>query len=130
VVAAKITNRRALIANGLYWASIRTEAEADYLCAILNAPVTTELVRPFMSYGKDERDIHKAPWELPIPGFEHANALHVRLAQLGAVAEQIAATFAINPNLHFAATRRHIRQRIEETPEGREIDEIVYELIS
>jgi hypothetical protein len=56
--------------------------------------------------------------------------LHVRLARLGAVAEQIAATFTINPNLHFAATRLYIPQRIEETPEGREIDEIVYELIS
>lgn len=130
VVAAKVSNRRALIANGLYWASVRTEEEANYLCAILNAPVTTDLVRPFMSYGKDERDIHKAPWELPIPTFDESNRIHVRLAQLGAAAEQIAAAFIINSNLHFAATRRHIRQLIEGTPEGREIDEIVYELIS
>jgi hypothetical protein len=130
VVSAKITNRRALIANGLYWASVRTEAEANYLCAFLNAPVTTELARPFMSYGKDERDIHKAPWELPIPAFDEGNATHVRLSQLGVVAEQIAAAFPVNPELHFAATRRHIRQLIDSTPEGREIDELVYELVS
>ena len=99
VVAAKITNRRALIANGLYWASVRTDAEANYLCAILNAPVTTELVRPFMSYGKDERDIHKAPWELPVPTFDEGNATHIRLPRLGAAAEQIAATFTINPKI-------------------------------
>ena len=130
VLASKIRNRRAIIANGLYWASVRTDMEANYLCAILNSPVTTELVRPFMSYGKDERDIHKAPWELPIPAFDEGNATHVRLSQLGAAAEQIAGTFTINPDLHFAATRRHIRQLIDLTPEGSEIDEIVYELIS
>ena len=130
VVSAKITNRRAIASDGLYWASVRTEAEADYLCAILNAPVMTDLVRPFMSYGKDERDIHKAPWELPVPIFDDVNPIHTRLAELGAVAERIAATFEINPKLHFAATRRHIRQYIETTPEGREINDIVYELIS
>lgn len=130
VVAAKIKHHRALIANGLYWAPIRTEAEADYLCAILNAPITTELARPHMSYGKDERDIHKAPWELPIPPFEPSNSMHARLAELGAAAERISATFEINPDLHFAATRRHIRQMLEATPEGQEINETVYELIS
>lgn len=130
LVAAKISDRRAVIANGLYWASVRTEAEADYLSTLLNAPVTTDLARPLMSYGKDERDIHKHVWELPIPSFDEANPIHKRLSELGAAAEQIAATFAINPDLHFAATRRHIRQLIEGTPEGREINDIVYELIS
>ena len=130
LVAAKITNPRALVGNSLYWAPVHTEAEADYLSAILNAPVTTELVRPFMSYGKDERDIHKAPWELLIPSFDQSNPVHARLSLLGATAERIAATFAINPDLHFAATRRHIRRFLEETPEAGEINEIVYELIS
>ncbi|MDX1115864.1 N-6 DNA methylase (plasmid) [Sinorhizobium meliloti] len=130
LVAAKITDRRAVIANGLYWASVRTGTEADFLCTILNAPVTTDLARPLMSYGKDERDIHKHVWELPIPPFDETNPVHVRLAELGAAAEQIAASFAIDPNLHFAATRRHIRQLIEATPEGREINDLVYELIS
>jgi hypothetical protein len=96
----------------------------------MNAPVTTELARPFMSYGKDERDIHKHVWELPIPTFDEANVVHLRLAVLGAAAERIAATLTINPDLHFSATRRHIRQLIEATPEGREINDIVYELIS
>jgi hypothetical protein len=130
VVGAKIANPRALIANGLYWASVPTDAEANYLCAIMNAPVTTELARPFMSYGKDERDIHKHVWELPIPTFDEANTVHLRLTALGAAAEKVAATFTINPDLHFSATRRHIRQLIEATPEGAEINDIVFELIS
>uniref|UniRef100_UPI00384EDDBC Eco57I restriction-modification methylase domain-containing protein n=1 Tax=Acuticoccus sediminis TaxID=2184697 RepID=UPI00384EDDBC len=130
VVASKLRDRRGVVASGLYWCSVRSEIEADYICAILNAPITTELARPFMSYGKDERDIAKHIWELPIPSFDDGNPTHLRLAQLGAGAEQLVAAFPINPDLHFAATRRHIRQLIETTSEGREIDEIVYELIS
>ena len=130
LVSVKIMNPWALVANGLYWASVQTETEADYLSAILNAPITTELVRPFMSYGKDERDIHKAPWELPIPSFDRSNRVHIRLSELGAAAERLASTFVVNPDLHFAATRRHIRQLLENSLEGREINDIVYELIS
>jgi hypothetical protein len=67
---------------------------------------------------------------LPIPAFDESNATHVRMSRLGVAAEQIAAAFPVNPELHFAATRRHIRQLIDSTPEGREIDELVYELVS
>lgn len=130
VVAAIVEDRRAIIANGLYWANVRTRDEASFLCAVLNAPATTELVRPLMSYGKDERDIHKAPWELPIPIFDPENASHARLVQLAHAAERMALAFDVNSDLHFAATRRHIRQVIEASPEGREIDEIVYEIIA
>jgi hypothetical protein len=90
----------------------------------------TELARPFMSYGKDERDIHKAPWELPVPLFDETNLIHVRVAELGTAAEQLVAGFAIDSDLHFSATRRHIRQLIESTAEGRELNDLVYEIIS
>jgi len=129
LMAAKVKDQRAVIANGLYWASLETEPEADYLCAIMNAPVTTELVRPFMSYGKDERDIHKHVWEVPIPKYDPEIASHRRLSELGKQAEAIAGNFPIDPNLHFAATRRHIRAHIDATEEGKEINELVFELI-
>jgi hypothetical protein len=129
VVAAKITDRRALIANGLYWATVASVEEADYLCAILNAPITTELVRPFMSYGKDERDIHKHVWEVPIPLFDANNPIHRRLAGLGKIAGETAAHFSRSADLHFAATRRHLRQLLESTAEGKEINELVFEMI-
>ena len=85
------------------------EAEAGYLCAILNAPVTTELTRPLMSYSKDERDVAKHVWELPIPTFDANDASHDRLSQLGTALESIASEYQIDDTLHFAATRRHIR---------------------
>ena len=130
IVAAKTENRRGIVASGLYWCSVRTHAEADYICAILNSPITTELTRPLMSYGKDERDIAKHVWELPIPFYDETNASHIRLSLLGADAKRIASAFNVDAGVHFAATRRHIRQAIEATAVGTEIDEIVYELIS
>lgn len=128
LVAAKVTDRRALIANGLYWATVRSNEEADYLCAVMNAPALTEMVRPFMSYAKDERDIHKHVWEVPIPLFDESNSTHRRLAKLAKDAEAVAAQFSVNDDLHFAATRRHIREAIGATEAGQEINEIVFEM--
>ncbi|MCV9910113.1 N-6 DNA methylase [Brucella sp. HL-2] len=129
IVAAKISNSRAVLGSGLYWAAVHSHDEADFLCAILNAPVTTQLVRPFMTYGKDERDIAKHVWEVSIPLFDPNNIDHIRLSQLGAVAETIAADFEINFGLHFAATRRHVRVLLNSTHEGREMNEIVREIL-
>ena len=129
LAAAKLTDRRALIASGLYWAAVSSLDEADYLCAVINAPVTTELVRPFMSYGKDERDIHKHIWEVPIPLFDSENSAHRRLAELAKIAEQTVAEFALSSELHFAASRRHIRELLMSTEVGQEINDIVFEMI-
>jgi hypothetical protein len=92
--------------------------------------VTTEFVRPLMSYGKDERDIHKHVWKLPIPEFDPSNRALVRLAELGALAERLAAQVQVDPNLHFSASRRRIRARLIENPDAAEIDDLVYELLS
>jgi hypothetical protein len=131
VCAAKLRNRRAFVANGLYWASVSSEAEADFLCAILNSPVTTELTRPLMSYGKDERDIHKHVWELPIPTFDPKDAVHRRVSELGEKASHLLLTdFVIDPALHFSATRRHMREYFFATEPGIELSELVFELLS
>jgi hypothetical protein len=129
ICAAKIRNKKALLTHGLYWAPMTSEQEADYLCAILNAPVTTQLTRPLMSYGKDERDIHKHVWELPIQQFDPHNAVHQRIATLGATLEKLASTFKIDEKLHFAATRRHIRDFTMDTSEGQELNGLVSDML-
>ncbi|OJU50131.1 MAG: restriction endonuclease [Mesorhizobium sp. 61-13] len=129
VVAAKVRDRRALIASGLYWAAVHSDAEANFLCAILNAPITTELVRPYMTYGKDERDVAKHIWELPIPTFDPDDTVHARLAELGQWAEREVSNFAINDSVHFSAVRRHIRQHLAASAEAEEINNTVFELL-
>jgi hypothetical protein len=71
--AAKLEDRRAIVAKSLYWAAAATQEEADYLCALLNAPATTEFARPYMSYGKDERHFDKHIWQLPNAKFDPSN---------------------------------------------------------
>jgi hypothetical protein len=56
-----------------------------------------------MSYGKDERDIDKYVWSLPIPMFDPANALHQRIAGLGRDAEEFVAQVGIGTQ-HFATS--------------------------
>lgn len=129
ICSAKLRDPRALVTSGLYWAAMQSEKEADFLCAVLNAPVTTELTRPLMSYGKDERHVHKHVWDLPIPEFNSEDEVHARIADLGASLEKIVSAFPINEKLHFAATRRHIRDYIMKTPEGQELDDLVTQLI-
>lgn len=130
LAAAKVKLRRALVSGNLYWASMASEEEADYLCAVLNAPVTTEAVRPLMSYGKDERDIHKHVWQLPIEQYDPANSRHQRIVELGRLLEEKAAAFQIDSELHFAASRRHIRELLESTDEGNELNDIVSEMLN
>lgn len=130
VVAAKLRNSRAILGSGLYWAAVDSEDEASYICAILNAPITTELVRPFMTYGKDERDIAKHVWELPVPKYDSGIASHKRLAELGSAAERLVSEFQINDKIHFAASRRHIREILEDTETGKESNELVYEMLA
>ncbi|MGY3342028.1 MULTISPECIES: N-6 DNA methylase [unclassified Bradyrhizobium] len=130
VVAAKLRDRRAVIENGLYWAATSTEDEADYLCAILNAPVVTDMARPFMSYGKDERDIAKHIWQLPIPEFNRDDASHVALAKLAREAQGVAEQTQVDPQLHFATNRRRLREALEQSPAMQQINEIVFELLS
>jgi hypothetical protein len=64
VVAALVENPTAVCEHKLYWGAVANRAEGLYLCSILNSPLITDLVRPLMSYGKDERDIDKHVWKL------------------------------------------------------------------
>jgi hypothetical protein len=129
ICAAKLKSPNALITHGLYWCAVTSETEADFICAILNAPITTELTRPLMSYGKDERDIHKHVWELPIPKFDRSNQVHQRISELGSKLEKVAAKFELNEELHFAATRRHIRDVLIATAEGQELNDLTFDLL-
>jgi SAM-dependent methyltransferase len=127
--AATIQHHRALIDHSLYWCRVLTLEEGHYLCAILNAACVTERVRPHMSYGKDERDIHKHVWKLPIPLFDANNRAHMKLAEHGAKVEAAVAKLELDDALHFAARRRHIREFLVEHPSARKIEAAVAKLL-
>jgi hypothetical protein len=130
LAAARITDTNAVIDHTLYWGVASSVEEALYLCAILNSPKVTELVRPMMSYGKDERHIDMAVWRLPIPLYDAADEQHRRLAALGQRAEREVAALDIDEEKHFPALRREIRRYLTNSPTGRLIDDLVGNLIA
>ena len=130
LVASRVSDRRAVIEHGLYWATAASTVEAHFLCAILNTAKFTELVRPFMSYGKDERHFDKNIWQLSVPLFDPKDDLHARLASRGAELEKAIAKFPIDAGRHFAATRRDIREFIAGSEAGKDAEELVEELLS
>jgi hypothetical protein len=130
LVAARLNDRRAVIENSLYWATAASTAEAQYLCAILNSVTFTELVRPFMSYGKDERHFDKHIWQLPVPLYDPTDDLHRRLSARGGELEAAIGNLEFDPGRHFAAVRRDIRAFIAESEAGRDVEALVEELLS
>jgi hypothetical protein len=130
LVAARLTDHRAVIEHKLYWATASSTSEALYLCAILNTATFTELVRPFMSYGKDERDFDKHIWQLPVPLYDPNDDLHLRLSARGAELEAAIGKLKLDPGRHFAAVRRDIRGFIAESEAGRDVEALVEELLS
>lgn len=96
-----------------------------YLCAILNTPALTNLVRPLMSYGKDERDIDKVLWKLPIPLYNPAVAEHRRLAELGVMEAERIKALNFNEATNFITLRRIVRNVLTASPYAEELDQLV-----
>ncbi|MFD2460539.1 N-6 DNA methylase [Amycolatopsis samaneae] len=125
VAACLVDSPNVIIENTLYWATVTTREEGWYLCAILNTPTLTDLVRPLMSYGKDERHIDKHLWKLPIPLYDAANPTHRRLAELGAASAERVANLDIDMSANFVTLRRRIREHLAASPHADELEEIV-----
>ncbi len=94
-----------MIEHALYWATAASTCKAHYLYAILNSASITELVRPFMSYGKDERHFDKHIWQLPIPLYDPTSDIHARLAARGPEREVAIGQLELEPGRHIAAVR-------------------------
>jgi len=128
VAAALVTDPRILIDHTLYWGSVASAAEGRYLVGILNSPSLTELVRPLMAYGKDERHIDKHVWKLPIPAYDPADPVHQQITEL---AEQLEVELAQAPlrSDYFVTSRRQLRSAIASSAAGQALDQLVRQLI-
>ncbi|MGW3363676.1 N-6 DNA methylase [Streptosporangium canum] len=129
VAAALVDNPNAIIENTLYWGTVTSREEGLYLCAILNNPALTQLVRPLMAYGKDERHIDKQVWKLPIPLFEGTNPIHQRLADLGGKEADLVAQLELNEKGNFVVLRRRAREALAAGSHSNEVASIIAELL-
>ncbi len=130
VVASLVENPAAICEHSLYWGSVTSHAEGNFLCAILNTPSLTDLVRPLMSYGKDERHIDKHVWRLPIPLFDDSDPVHRRLSDLGEKCAEVVAALDLSGSGNFVTLRRLVRSALAADPTATEINEIVLDLLS
>lgn len=128
ICSARLSNKQAIIDSKLYWATTESPEESYYLCAILNAEITTLETRPFMSYGKDERDIHKHVWNLNIPKFNSQDQLHLEITKIGQTLEKEIAQLELR-NVYFANIRQDIRKYIRNSTQGKELEKLVAELL-
>lgn len=129
VAAALVRDQQAIIDTKAYWSAVRTEAEGNFLVGILNAPSVTTLVRPLMSYGKDERDIHKHVWRLPIPMFDPANETHAEISTLAReLAEEIKEQEFRSAN--FVTIRQDLRKWLNSDHRALTLDSLVQELLA
>ncbi|WP_139982976.1 Eco57I restriction-modification methylase domain-containing protein [Nocardioides litoris] len=128
VAAALVADPKVVIDHKLYWAAVSTEAEGYYLLGILNSPSLTELVRPLMSYGKDERDIDKHVWKLPIPTYNGDDEDH---AAISALARQVAEAVGHRSvdSTNFVAARRDLRAHLAADGVARDLDRRVRYLL-
>lgn len=129
VVAALVEDQTAVCEHKLYWGTVTSYDEGFYLCAILNSPALTQLVRPLMSYGKDERDIDKHVWKLPIPLYDSSNEVHVRLATLGGYEATLVAGLELAESKGFVKLRQVVRKALAEGPHAGEVQELVAGLL-
>jgi len=128
ICAARLSNRQAIIDHKLYWATTESLEESHYLCAILNAEITTLETRPLMSYGKDERDVCKHVWQLNIPKFNPQDQLHLKISQIGQALEKDISQLELR-DVYFANIRQDIRKYIRNSSQGKELEKLVEELL-
>ena len=83
-----------------------------------------------MPYGKDERHVHKHIWQLVVPTYDQDDVSHRQIVALGREMAQLAGDYPVKSDLHFATTRRRMRNLMEGTPSGKCLGEIVYEMLS
>lgn len=127
--AATINLPEGFIDHQLYWLPVRNMTEARYLTAILNAPITTELVQEYQSVGLfGGRHFDTYPWRLPIPLYDSFNEIHQGLADLSEQCERIAATIP-EGNSGFQEIRAKVRQKLEEAGLQDKLDKAVSELL-
>lgn len=129
VVAALVEDPTVICEHSIYWGAVASPAEGNFLCAIFNTPSLTNIVRPLMSYGKDERHIDKHVWKLPIPLFDSNNPTHRELSDLGAKCADVVAGLDLGNSSNFVALRRRVRSALAADPTATKINEVVLDLL-
>ena len=129
--ATLIHDLEAVVDHKLYWTSSESVDEARYLCGVLNSETLRAGVRGYQAQGQwGPRDFDKYVFNLPIPRYDGANALHFRLSQAALTAEQVAGLVPVKEGDYFVTARKRIRAALSEHGVADKIDKLVTELLA
>lgn len=128
--ACVLERSQSAIEHKLYWTASATREEASFLTAIINSETGRKRGERRQSRGQwGARDFDKVIFNLPIPRFDPANALHGEIASAAAEAEAIAAAAAIPEGAAFQRARRTVRDALTEAGVAQRIDTLVERLL-
>ena len=83
-----------------------------------------------MSYGKDERDVDKHLWKLPIPRYDETDPQHRQLADLGHACAEHVKTLDLDEGGNFVTLRRKVRSALAAHPPAVEANTLVVGLLA
>ncbi len=128
--AAILRDSGAIIDHTLYWGSVRSEDEAQFLIAIFNSETARIKVEDLQAKGQwGARHFDKVMLGLPIPKFNSKNSLHKSLTEAAHEAEEIAAAVPLKEGEHFTRTRSRIRDALKDQGLAQKIDTLVATLL-
>ncbi len=128
--AARVEDPRTVVDHALYWTTLSSAEEGQYLCAVLNSSALVERVQDALAKGAfGNRNIHRAPFRLNIPEFAPEDGLHKALAALGGEAEELAAGVELAGVKSISAQRKRIRRAAEAAGLAAEIDKLAARLL-
>lgn len=129
--AALLQSKDAIVNDVLYWASVGSKMEAEYLLAVLNSETVRGRVENLQSRGQwGARHFHRVMLELPIPKYNSSIPLHVTLAEASKRAEEVTATVPLREGEHFVRVRGRVREALRGDGIAQRMDELVKELLS
>ncbi|MGZ8308808.1 MAG: N-6 DNA methylase [Rhodoplanes sp.] len=128
--AACIIRDHHVIDHMLYWTAPGDEGEGYYLAAILNSETARGRVAALQARGQwGARHFDKVMFNLPIPRFDPASALHGKLAAAAREAETAAAAVPLPEGVKFQRTRKLVRDGLTEAGIAPSIDALVARLL-
>lgn len=127
IAATYSDNPHDIIDHSLYWIPVAGINEARYLCAVLNAPVTNEMIKEYQALGLyGPRHFHTIPWRLNIPLYNSDDVLHQNLLDISVACEK--AAMDVSEFSNFQKVRRNVRNKLDEMGLSKQLDKAVSNL--
>jgi SAM-dependent methyltransferase len=129
LVAARLSDQKAIVSETLYWYTSASSEEALYLVSILNSETLLNRVKHLQAEGQfGRRHFHKVVFAAGFPLFDSSNHEHLELAKLGSKAEQLVSTIDVS-GMSFIKSRKLITRALKTSDVMSEINRLVEILI-